>query len=120
MRRVDAMLCAASYDTRRIRYRGAGPKGPLPSLSVPGKRSWSGRRGSNPRPRPWQGRALPLSYARILVGWKSRPPGGKWGDNTGEMGICKRLKSQRLPVVNVSLRQVAVEFGFYGCLLCED
>ena len=22
-------------------------------------RSWSGRRGSNPRPRPWQGRALP-------------------------------------------------------------
>jgi hypothetical protein len=26
---------------------------------------WSGRRGSNPRPRPWQGRALPLSYTRI-------------------------------------------------------
>ena len=25
---------------------------------------WSGRRDSNPRPRPWQGRALPLSYAR--------------------------------------------------------
>src|SRR6266478_1056615 len=29
------------------------------------KKSWSGRRGSNPRPRPWQGRALPLSYTRI-------------------------------------------------------
>ncbi len=27
---------------------------------------WSGRRGSNPRPRPWQGRALPLSYSRIF------------------------------------------------------
>ena len=27
---------------------------------------WSGRRGSNPRPRPWQGRALPLSYTRVL------------------------------------------------------
>ena len=27
---------------------------------------WSGRRDSNPRPRPWQGRALPLSYTRIL------------------------------------------------------
>lgn len=28
-------------------------------------RSWSGRWGSNPRPFPWQGNALPLSYARI-------------------------------------------------------
>ncbi len=26
---------------------------------------WSGRRDSNPRPQPWQGCALPLSYARI-------------------------------------------------------
>ncbi len=25
---------------------------------------WSGRRGSNPRPQPWQGYALPLSYSR--------------------------------------------------------
>src|ERR1700731_4421842 len=32
------------------------------------KVSWSGRRGSNPRPRPWQGRALPLSYTRIHDG----------------------------------------------------
>lgn len=28
---------------------------------------WSGRRGSNPRPPPWQGGALPLSYFRPLV-----------------------------------------------------
>src|SRR5712692_3352448 len=28
---------------------------------------WSGRWDSNPRPRPWQGRALPLSYTRILA-----------------------------------------------------
>ncbi len=27
-------------------------------------RLWSGRRDSNPRPQPWQGCALPLSYAR--------------------------------------------------------
>ncbi len=27
---------------------------------------WSGRRDSNPRPQPWQGCALPLSYTRIL------------------------------------------------------
>ncbi len=30
-----------------------------------GQSLWSGRRDSNPRPRPWQGRALPLSYTRI-------------------------------------------------------
>ena len=29
------------------------------------QKNWSGRRDSNPRPRPWQGRALPLSYTRI-------------------------------------------------------
>ncbi len=28
---------------------------------------WSGKRGSNSRPRPWQGRALPLSYSRIYL-----------------------------------------------------
>jgi hypothetical protein len=29
-----------------------------------GSKFWSGRRGSNPRLRPWQGRTLPLSYSR--------------------------------------------------------
>ena len=29
--------------------------------------NWSGRRDSNPRPQPWQGCALPLSYARSCV-----------------------------------------------------
>jgi hypothetical protein len=29
-----------------------------------GRGIWSGRRDSNPRPQPWQGYALPLSYAR--------------------------------------------------------
>ena len=27
---------------------------------------WSGRRDSNPRLQPWQGCALPLSYARFM------------------------------------------------------
>ena len=27
---------------------------------------WSGKRGSNSRPQPWQGCALPLSYSRFL------------------------------------------------------
>ena len=30
----------------------------------PGKKKWSGKRDSNPRLRPWQGRTLPLSYSR--------------------------------------------------------
>ena len=38
---------------------------------------WSGRRDSNPRPRPWQGRALPLSYTRI------RRKYGRWHDGPG-------------------------------------
>ncbi len=40
-------------------------------------KNWSGRRDSNPRPRPWQGRALPLSYTRI------RAIGGDWLPATG-------------------------------------
>ncbi len=31
------------------------------------KKRWSGKRGSNSRPPPWQGGALPLSYFRILT-----------------------------------------------------
>jgi hypothetical protein len=35
---------------------------------------WSGRRGSNPRHRPWQGRALPLSYSRSSPHSTALPP----------------------------------------------
>src|SRR3954452_14507379 len=35
--------------------------------------NWSGRRDSNPRPQPWQGCALPLSYARSALTPKPRP-----------------------------------------------
>ncbi len=36
---------------------------------------WSGRWDSNPRPQPWQGCALPLSYARILSRMAGEPAG---------------------------------------------
>ncbi len=36
----------------------------LRSLVRIAEKIWSGRRDSNPRPQPWQGCALPLSYAR--------------------------------------------------------
>jgi hypothetical protein len=42
------------------------------------KKIWSGRRDSNPRPRPWQGRALPLSYTRIReIGGDHAPATGR-------------------------------------------
>ena len=43
-----------------------GPEGPLYAADFPEK-IWSGRRDSNPRPQPWQGCALPLSYARAAT-----------------------------------------------------
>src|ERR1700680_4814648 len=39
-------------------------RGEVSSSNLRGGHIWSGRRGSNPRHRPWQGRALPLSYSR--------------------------------------------------------
>src|SRR5262249_25556774 len=38
---------------------------------------WSGRRDSNPRPQPWQGCALPLSYARAPAEWRRGSYAGK-------------------------------------------
>ena len=34
------------------------------SIQLSYRHKWSGRRDSNPRPSPWQGDALPLSYFR--------------------------------------------------------
>ena len=45
-----------------VRPRCAPVLGADPEIST---KSWSGRRDSNPRPQPWQGCALPLSYTRI-------------------------------------------------------
>src|SRR3990170_482837 len=43
---------------------------------------WSGRRDSNPRPQPWQGCALPLSYAR------SAPNPGSPGGWSGRLALA--------------------------------
>src|SRR5438046_1501412 len=43
---------------------------------------WSGRRDSNPRPRPWQGRALPLSYTRIR---EASGSSGRWARHLCQM-----------------------------------
>jgi hypothetical protein len=47
----------------RVGEAETAPKGRFYPLEI-SKRFWSGRRDSNPRPQPWQGCALPLSYAR--------------------------------------------------------
>ena len=63
---------AADIGGRKLdRLSGCGLRRGRVPVTVPRSASsgllenWSGRRGSNPRPRPWQGRALPLSYTRI-------------------------------------------------------
>ena len=56
---------------RRLSERRRAPMGvPLVRGRRIFARFWSGRRGSNPRPRPWQGRALPLSYTRVRKRWR--------------------------------------------------
>lgn len=37
--------------------------------------NWSGKRGSNSRPQPWQGCALPLSYSREIQSWHYKDAG---------------------------------------------
>ena len=80
-----------------------------------GLKYWSGKRDSNPRPSPWQGDALPLSYSRMVVDcrtslkyeifWRrSRPDradekrrsrrSGQWGINRTKKpgdGLPKRI-----------------------------
>src|SRR3954462_10879383 len=58
-----------------------------PTAGVGKDLNWSGRRDSNPRPRPWQGRALPLSYARAPIRPGSLPEGG------GDRGFCVALQA---------------------------
>src|SRR5438876_9975588 len=59
-------------------------RGPSEKARAASQKSWSGKRDSNPRLRPWQGRTLPLSYSRsprkvtvpyAPAGFKQRPHG---------------------------------------------
>ena len=62
------------------------PAGLYPRLSE--DRHWSGRRDSNSRPQPWQGCALPLSYARAPGHQNVRVEGGLM---TEGLRVCKAL-----------------------------
>ncbi len=69
------MVPGAGLEPAQYCYRGILSPLRLP-ISPPGHRvslhfiirnKWSGKRGSNSRPQPWQGCALPLSYSRIVA-----------------------------------------------------
>jgi hypothetical protein len=93
-----------------------GPAEPKPLAGVhgvPGDQEWSGKRDSNPRLRPWQGRTLPLSYSRsqstpqstqqavgrATTGRRRRPLasfGARPGDDRpkGKVGSSRRTRSR--------------------------
>ena len=69
-----SMVPGAGLEPAQYCYRGIlsplrlpiSPPGQRVSLCFITYRQWSGKRGSNSRPQPWQGCALPLSYSRNL------------------------------------------------------
>src|SRR5262249_43141489 len=60
-RRADSNRCIEVLQTSALATWLRRPEGRMSGRGV----GWSGKRDSNPRPRPWQGRALPLSYSRV-------------------------------------------------------
>ena len=54
----------AAERSRRRRPRARSEVGNLKGPHRAKSKKWSGKRDSNPRLRPWQGRTLPLSYSR--------------------------------------------------------
>src|SRR5215470_10258086 len=74
---------------------GGGLTGKVDSAAAPRRHSspptlddWSGKRDLNPRPRPWQGRALPLSYSRLTRWILTGPPG-----RVNARGLVRRPRS---------------------------
>jgi hypothetical protein len=82
------------------RAQRSGPFGPHVAKragagrGAPATNEWSGKRDSNPRLRPWQGRTLPLSYSRsrtpkvphgrvLQQGEHSRTGAGGWRSDAG-------------------------------------
>ena len=73
---IEARTCGEACLVHKQRQQHAAPR--MARLK-PGclEKNWSGRRDSNSRPQPWQGCALPLSYARILIRvFTALPPRG--------------------------------------------
>ena len=60
------MVPEARLELARLERRGI--LNPFVSTDSTTRANWSGKRGSNSRPRPWQGRALPTElFPHLLV-----------------------------------------------------
>ena len=62
------MVPEARLELARLERRGIlNPlRLPIPPLGHIDMKNWSGKRGSNSRPRPWQGRALPTELFPLI------------------------------------------------------
>ncbi len=60
-RRSDRPACRSRTNAAGVRAQRPGPRGAAPHAEpkAPGRRGWSGRRGSNPRHAAWKAAALP-------------------------------------------------------------
>jgi hypothetical protein len=85
---ISALICRAERQIRGVLPAGSAKCG----FQVRIWSDWSGRRGSNPRPRPWQGRALPLSYTRIR-------DGGDWSPTTAHLCQMRTVNATLLRTV---------------------
>src|SRR6185369_1838336 len=62
---VDSLLRGRAATEGKFRQDSSAKLGsPSVAPERSGSEGWSGKRDSNPRLRPWQGRTLPLSYSR--------------------------------------------------------
>ena len=66
-----------TYAPSRLRFAPVTPRKGHTPFGIPGRafksvealgEDWSGKGDLNPRPSPWQGDALPLSYSRSMEG----------------------------------------------------
>jgi hypothetical protein len=77
---------------------------------------WSGKRDSNSRLRPWQGRTLPLSYSRSPAVQRKILPQIIWIASTDYTNFLKSFSRQIYRIVgdNLRLKSVAEKRGFFA------
>lgn len=104
-------MVGADARQRRAKTKSPLVSGPSSDFSIP-REIWSGRRGSNPRPRPWQGRALPLSYTRIReIGGDHAPATGRAMPNAHRE--CNSLRAVFEPAQSPDIGAIAGKSARY-------
>ncbi len=111
-------LCAMLrlYDSPRQRTYASAPQRPqMPTAGTLWESSgrwtsfWSGKRDLNPRPSPWQGDALPLSYSRICCSAAASPHRRSEGGYTdllrARQAFCASVPPPRLASMERNARK---------------